>query len=405
MKGEQHMNNFIFEIMSDYQKQKLLGMADNLLAEKIRHSSDEIQKIIPFFDFEQYKVYGSSGLGNWAAVPWIGIFDKEITESATHGFYIVYLFREDMSGVYLSLNQGWTYYKEKYGTKEGRINISRVASVFQKLLSSSLNDFLVDTIDLKSKSDLAKGYERAHICGKYYPLSGIPADAELARDLINMLGVYRELKGIMGSGGFESIANRLLADYELGITDDEIRNYESEFDGAIANPSGSVLTEVNIPESFSLSNPPPKNFNPKFTNFQEKADKQAKLGLAGEKMVIEYEKGKLINAGRVDLAERIRHTSKEDGDGAGYDIQSFECSGKKIYIEVKTTKGNKDRPFHLSDTELEFSRQYPDNYRLYRVFEFDPNKKTGSFFVTSGDLSKILEIYPESYIVRGVKHF
>ncbi|MDI5789132.1 DUF3578 domain-containing protein [Bacillus licheniformis] len=39
-------------------------------------------------------------------------FLKNLTTSATRGYYIVYLFSADGSGVYVSLNQGWTYFKE-----------------------------------------------------------------------------------------------------------------------------------------------------------------------------------------------------------------------------------------------------------------------------------------------------
>jgi len=35
-------------------------------------------------------VEGSAGAGNWAAVPWISVFDPAITTSATHGYYVVY---------------------------------------------------------------------------------------------------------------------------------------------------------------------------------------------------------------------------------------------------------------------------------------------------------------------------
>ncbi len=73
-----------------------------------------------FINKENYLITGSAGQGNWADVPWIAVFDKEITTSATIGYDIAYLFRADMSGVYLSLNQGWTYFKENYKTKKGR---------------------------------------------------------------------------------------------------------------------------------------------------------------------------------------------------------------------------------------------------------------------------------------------
>ena len=48
-----------------------------------------------------------------------------------------------------------------------------------------------------------------------------------------------------------------------------------------------------------------------------------KLGLAGELLVLEYERKNLIDAGRKDLAENVQHVSVEQGDGAGYDIRSF----------------------------------------------------------------------------------
>ena len=57
---------------------------------------------------EQYVVTGSVGQGNWASVPWIAIMNKAITTSTQRGYYIVYLFSEDMSRLYLTLAQGVT---------------------------------------------------------------------------------------------------------------------------------------------------------------------------------------------------------------------------------------------------------------------------------------------------------
>jgi hypothetical protein len=39
-----------------------------------------------------FLVEGSAGAGNWAAVPWLSVFDPAITTAATHGYYVVYLF-------------------------------------------------------------------------------------------------------------------------------------------------------------------------------------------------------------------------------------------------------------------------------------------------------------------------
>src|SRR3546814_2100711 len=49
----------------------------------------------------QLKVKGGCGIsGNWAVIPWIGVFDTAVTGGAQRGYYIVYLFSADMSRVY-----------------------------------------------------------------------------------------------------------------------------------------------------------------------------------------------------------------------------------------------------------------------------------------------------------------
>ncbi|WAH37033.1 MrcB family domain-containing protein [Alicyclobacillus dauci] len=104
-----------------------------------------------------------------------------------------------MSGVYLSLNQGWTYYKEKHPRKihNARNEIRSVALAWREVLTSNLNDFDTTEIDLHHKGSLAEGYELGHICGKFYDALQIPDDTVLVADLTAMIGVYRELKGRM----------------------------------------------------------------------------------------------------------------------------------------------------------------------------------------------------------------
>jgi hypothetical protein len=40
----------------------------------------------------------------------------------------------------------------------------------------------------------------------------------------------------------------------------------------------------------------------------------------------------LLNDGLPELAEKVRHVAEVEGDGAGYDIESY---GTRKYIEVK----------------------------------------------------------------------
>jgi len=69
--------------------------------------------------YSHLKVDWSVGNGNWARVPWIAIMDSRITTTTQKGTYIAFLFREDLSGVYLCLTQGVTEMKRTHGSAAG----------------------------------------------------------------------------------------------------------------------------------------------------------------------------------------------------------------------------------------------------------------------------------------------
>lgn len=94
------------------------------------------------------------------------------------------------------------------------------------------------------------------------------------------------------------------------------------------------------------------------------------LGKAGEERVLAHERSMLTAAGRTDLARQIRWVSDLDGDGAGYDIASFEPDGRPRLIEVKTTNGWDRTPFHISHNELAVSRDRHDAWCLVRLWNF-----------------------------------
>ena len=114
---------------------------------------------------------------------------------------------------------------------------------------------------------------------------------------------------------------------------------------------------------------------------------------------MKYEIQKLKNANKANLINKIKHISKDEGDGTGYDIKSFDTNGNKIYIEVKTTKGNKNSTFYISRNELERSKIEKENYYLYRVFEYDETNDTAKLLKIKGDLTKLCEI-PISYKIN-----
>ena len=94
------------------------------------------------------------------------------------------------------------------------------------------------------------------------------------------------------------------------------------------------------------------------------------LGKAAEARILEYERSTLTDAGRRDLAGKIRWVSQEDGDGAGYDISSFTPDGRDRLIEVKTTNGWERTPFHISRNELAVANERRDDWNLVRLWNF-----------------------------------
>lgn len=73
-------------------------------------------------------------------------------------------------------------------------------------------------------------------------------------------------------------------------------------------------------------------------NYIGREARNRSLGAAGEIFVLNFERARLLSLGKEVLAGKIEHTSRLHGDGAGYDILSYEVSGVERLIEVKTTK-------------------------------------------------------------------
>lgn len=124
------------------------------------------------------------------------------------------------------------------------------------------------------------------------------------------------------------------------------------------------------------SNAPPPDELEQMTAIARKYDvaerdtRNRALGRAGEERVLAHERVNLLAAGRTDLAERIRWVSHVDGDGAGYDIQSFDTDGSSRLIEVKTTNGWERTPFHITRNELAVAEDRRKDWCLVRLWNF-----------------------------------
>ena len=126
----------------------------------------------------------------------------------------------------------------------------------------------------------------------------------------------------------------------------------------------------------------------------ERDARNRRLGKQGEELVFKHEYTRLKLAGRDDLARNVEWTSEVRGDGAGYDIRSFDVDGSERLIEVKTTNGPVKTPFFISENERAFSEERPDAFRLLRLYQF---VEKPSAFELRSPLSERLALNPANY--------
>jgi len=118
---------------------------------------------------------------------------------------------------------------------------------------------------------------------------------------------------------------------------------------------------------------------------------------AGKGFVLDLERARLREEGSLRMADRIEQISAKRASVAPYDILSYECNEKPLFIKVKTTSCGMRFPFSLSAAELAFSAANPDSYRLYRLFDFPEAPR---LFILKGRLYDWIRLIPESFLAR-----
>jgi len=170
--------------------------------------------------------------------------------------------------------------------------------------------------------------------------------------------------------------------------------------------SARLPVQLPMPDLYSVFVSPPemrvkhrireaREFKPKHINYAEKEARNRALGQRGEEFVLTVEKARLASLGREDLIQDIEWTSKEKGDGAGYDIRSFEGgTDEELFIEVKTTNSGMYQPFLVTQNELLFSEANVERYALYRLFDF---ADAPALFSLKGRLTNHVQLEPRLY--------
>lgn len=135
-------------------------------------------------------------------------------------------------------------------------------------------------------------------------------------------------------------------------------------------------------------------------DYEKSQRNKQKAGQYAETAVINYEKDKLNNSGRPDLAEMVKQVSLISSD-YGYDVLSFEIVNnvsQEVHIEVKSVKyTNKYIEFFISENELNMFKCDPA-YKIYCLIKMGKNYKLHE--VNKTDFFAHNYLTPMTYKVR-----
>jgi hypothetical protein len=135
----------------------------------------------------------SAGKGRLSKVPFIALLDRHETSTTQKGIYCTFLFRQDMTGVYLTYNQGVTEYQRKFKSQAREIIRSQARELRSKCSNLVQQGFKVDDkIDLRADASPGKDYEDSTIAYKLYEAGKIPDDQTILQDLDAVLYVYNQ---------------------------------------------------------------------------------------------------------------------------------------------------------------------------------------------------------------------
>jgi 5-methylcytosine-specific restriction enzyme B len=147
--------------------------------------------------FPTIRVKSSYGQGNWAKIPWIAFLDSRQAASTREGVYPAILFREDCSGLYVTLNQGVSKALTRLGVAGATAALLDQARQIQQqpcvAFLESQGFLMDDGIDLKSTGRPGLDYESSTIAYKFYGRSQIPEDEVILEHVASLLEAYSDL--------------------------------------------------------------------------------------------------------------------------------------------------------------------------------------------------------------------
>ena len=151
----------------------------------------------------------------------------------------------------------------------------------------------------------------------------------------------------------------------------------------LLNPISNVVIQ---PDEVTAIKEKTRRFIGRKVDWEKLRDRNNEIGDQGEEFVLEFEIDRLVETlslERTIATQNVQHLSRLQGDGLGYDISSINDNGSPRYIEVKTTSGNFNQPFFMSENERRFFEVYGDTAFIYRVYNFKKEERHGDVRIIS----------------------
>ena len=188
------LSAFLERILAGYQNSRANSTLDSghMFWSLFKEASTSISALPAVSKHRDVIVKWSMGQGVWAKVPWLALLDSRETRFTNDGVYLIYLFRMDMSGVYLTVNQGVSRIRSRLGGRDARGQMRRQAADLRRRFGdlSSHGFSLDDGIRLRADHALGEDYEAATIAYKLYQAAEVPRADQLVADLGHALGSY-----------------------------------------------------------------------------------------------------------------------------------------------------------------------------------------------------------------------
>lgn len=216
------LRDIISEISEKYANQSAMPLKGNSFAQTVRDNGKAALLDAVGDDNLVYKA--SVGAGNWAEIPWLGIFNPESTRSATDGIYVVYLFSSDFEKVYLCQGQGVTKVKEEFG--KGQIEeLKRRSQLIRARVPEYAVRFSAKDVALGGDTLLAKEYDSAIAYHKEYYTKRLPDNEVLVNDLRHAIKLYSLLLARGGTDSADTVMLQGIDEESEDLTIVERRKY------------------------------------------------------------------------------------------------------------------------------------------------------------------------------------